>query len=224
MTEESSGLELSIGDALQLQFVADETKRRYYSKVIGYLEGQSVLITTPRIEGKTIIVRDNQIVVVRMMTGNQVYGFNTRVLQSCLKPYPYVHMAYPQELEKVVVRKSRRVETRLNATVDVYSERVSDPETVEVLLIDISTSGALVIAEKPLGRVGEMFSITANIGVANVNETVTIPSIIRNVRDVEEKEGEIAYYHGVEFQLLEQHEHFVLHGFVYEQLFKSIKK
>ena len=221
--EESSGLELSIGDALQLQFVADERKRRYYSKVIGYLEGQSVLITTPRMDGKIIMVRDNQVVVVRMMTGNQVYGFNTRVLQSCLKPYPYVHLAYPKDLEKVVVRKSRRVETRLEASVDVFSDNITEKMTIKVLLIDISTSGALVIADRPLGRVGEMFSVTADIGVANVNETVTIPSIIRNVREGEE-DGKAAYFHGVEFQLLEQHEHFVLHGFVYEQLFKAVKK
>jgi len=222
MTEENK-LELQIGDTLQLQFVADEAKRRNYSKVIGYLQGHSVLITTPRIEGNIMLIREDQIVIVRMLAGNRVYGFTTKVMRSCLKPYPYLHLAYPAEMEQITVRKAQRVSTQLIVSVERETADTSDIASCSAVVIDISTTGAMVETNEFLGRIGDIVSIKAKITVGSVQEYIAIPCIIRNIRDLA-SEAKNKMLYGMEFQLLEQHEHFVLHGFVYEQMIQNMKR
>lgn len=222
--EDEQSLELQIGDSLQLQFVADEQRRRHYSKVIGFLKGHSVLITTPRIDGNIMLVREDQLVIVRMMTGNSVYGFNTSVLRNCLKPYAYLHLAYPKELEHITVRKAQRVSTKLIATAESHGMEEEPSASMPIIIEDISTTGAMITSEFMLGEASTLITITAKITVGNVREYITIPAIIRNVRAADTDTGKAKYFYGIEFQLLEQHDHFVLHGYVYEQLLHSLKK
>lgn len=214
-------LEINIGDSLQLQFVADEHKRRHYSKVIGYLQGRSVLITTPRVDGNLMFIREDQVVIVRMMTGNQVYGFTTQVICSNLKPYSYLHLAYPKEMEHITVRKAERLTINLIGSVE--KEATEDEEAIKqsVLIHDMSTSGAMIEANNPIGDIGDIVTLSAKIKVGDKEEYINVACIVRNVIH---KEDDTKYKHGLEYQLLEQHEHFIIHGFVYEQMIASMKK
>lgn len=213
-------LELQIGDSLQLQFVTDEQKRRHYSKVIGYLPEQSVLITTPRLEGNTMLIRQSQIVIVRMMTGNQVYGFTTQILQANLRPYPYLHLAYPQEMEHIVVRKAERISIKLIGSAEIETATDEIPANCPILILNISTSGAMIQAKQPLGKVGDVITLSSKIEVGGKEEYINIPCIIRNINHIDDS----AYKHGLEYQLLERSEHFIIYGYVYEQMIKSMKK
>jgi len=219
--DDDNKLELLIGDSLQLQFVADEKKRRHYSKVIGYLQGHSVLITTPRVEKNAMIVREDQVVIVRMMTGNQVYGFTTQILSTSLKPYPYLHLAYPRDMQHITVRKAERVNTRLIGTAELQASEENDKATHSVVIIDISTSGAMIEVKKPIGQVGDIATLSTKIEVGGVEEYIDIPCVIRNIIH---RDADTQYKHGVEFQLLEQKDHFVLYGYVYEQMLANMKK
>ncbi|HEC29009.1 MAG TPA: flagellar brake protein [Gammaproteobacteria bacterium] len=219
--EEDDKLKLTIGDALQLQFVADEQKRRHYSKVIGYLEGHSVLITTPRVEGNIMLVREDQRVIVRMMTGNQVYGFNTQITSSNLRPYAYLHLAYPKELEHITVRKAQRVTTRLIASAELETAENAERVTHPVSVIDVSTNGAMFESAIRLGEVGDIITLSAKLKVGEKEEYISIPCIIRNIKQTGDS-GKIN--HGLEYQLLEQNEHFIIYGYVYEQMINSMKK
>lgn len=219
--DDDNKLELIIGDSLQLQFVADEKKRRHYSKVIGYLQEHSVLITTPRLEGNVMIVRESQVVIVRMMTGNQVYGFTTQVLSANLKPYPYLHLAYPKDMQHITVRKAERIHTRLMGTAELETGEGEDNSNHSVVIIDISTGGAMIEVKKPIGAVGDILTLSTKIEVGGKEEYIDIPCIIRNVIH---KDDDTYYKHGIEFQLLEQKDHFVLYGYVYEQMLTNMKK
>lgn len=218
--EDDNKLELIIGDSLQLQFVSDDKKRRHYSKVIGYLQGHSVLITTPRLEGNVMIVREDQVVIVRMMTGNQVYGFTTRIMSANLKPYPYLHLAYPKEMQHITVRKAERIHTRLIATAELETGE-GETSSHSVVIIDISTGGAMIEVKKPIGAVGDMMTLSTKIEVGGKEEYIDIPCVIRNVIH---RDDDIAYKHGIEFKLLEQKYHFVLYGYVYEQMLANMKR
>ena len=95
--------QLQIGDVLQLQFVPpSEIMDRYAATLIGYLPGQSLIITTPRKQGNPILVREGQAFTVRMLQGSNVFGFNARVLKISSKPFPYLHLAYPAEVANPV--------------------------------------------------------------------------------------------------------------------------
>jgi c-di-GMP-binding flagellar brake protein YcgR len=223
MADDDDKLGLKIGDNLQLQFVGDA--KRHYGKVIGYLEPKSLLITTPRKAGKVMLVREGTVVDVRMMSGNSVYGFITNVIQTCLQPFPYLHLAYPKELQKSVVRKAQRAEVNLIVSVEKVVEEGETVASGSAAVNDISVSGALLIAGKVLGQVEDMLIVKARVDVGDVHEYINIPSVIRSVRERESEDtGKIEYLHGVEFQMENNQENIMLHGFVYERLLKQLTK
>ncbi len=219
--KDDNKLELQIGDSLQLQFVSDDNKRRHYSRVIGYLQGHSVLITTPRIEGNVMLVREDQMVIVRMMTGNEVYGFTTQILSTNLRPYPYLHLAYPKDMEHITVRKAERISTRLIGSAEAETSEGAENTSNPVVIIDMSTSGAMIEVKRPVGEVGDIITLSTKIEVGGKEEYIAIPCVIRNVIH---KDTDSNYKHGIEFQLLEQKDHFVLYGYVYEQMLTNMKK
>lgn len=66
-----SDLKMQVGKMLQLQPRDGEDARRMHVKLIGYLPGASLLVTTPKVGDRVMIVRESQPYVVRMMIGNR---------------------------------------------------------------------------------------------------------------------------------------------------------
>ncbi len=213
-------LKLQPGDTIQLQFFDDNTKR-FYVKLIGYLPGHSVIVTTPRVDGKITIIKQDQLFVVRLLTGNTVCGFSARLLHSSARPYSYLHLSYPDELETTIVRKAQRLS--LNWIVVVQNEepeRTFDiPETA--ILIDISTGGAFIKADRLLGEKGDELTLTTKVLIGDVEHTLTLPSIIRRAEIPDDHAKEIKYCYGIEFLNAEDIDKLILHGFVYEQFAKK---
>lgn len=220
MPPETQALKLDVGDVLQLQFATDEAQRKYPTRVIGYLQGKSLLVTTPRIDGKVMLVREGQPVVVRMLSGNSVYAFNTQVLATSLKPFAYLHLTYPQAIEKIVVRKALRVAADVEANITcVNAEDAKAGTQSRGAIRDISTTGALVMADASLGAPGDLLTLSLRVPVAGVQKFLKLSAVIRSVRELQQEDGAV-WQHGVEFQLLEEMDNILLHGFVYEQLIK----
>jgi len=217
--DDTEHLDLQIGNSLQLQVAADELQHRHYAKIIGYLRDCSFMITMPRVDGNVMLLRQDQLVKVRMMAGNQVCGFSTLILCVRLKPYPYLHLAYPNQIEQVTIRKAQRVSTELPATVSSESgQTVSD---CSVMIQDLSASGSMIVADQVLGDTGSSFALTTTLNVAGRKDTVVVRSIIRNII-VDEEHQKFKY--GLEFLPLAEKAHFVLNGYVYEQLILKMKK
>ncbi|HEY9198080.1 MAG TPA: flagellar brake protein [Gammaproteobacteria bacterium] len=220
--DNQDNLQLNIGDIVQLQFSADESQRKHPTRVIGYLPGKSLLVTTPRIDGKVMLVREGQPVVVRMLSRNSVYAFNTQILATSLRPYAYLHLTYPQEIEKIVVRKAMRVASNLETNITCVS--ADDPAAnvqTKGSIRDLSTAGALLIADHCLGEPGDLLVLTLRIPVAGTQKYLKLSALIRSRRDLPPEDGKVNWQHGVEFQLLEEMDSILLHGFVYEQLQKQ---
>lgn len=211
-------LRLNVGDVLQVQFVGQE-QRKYAAKVIGYLPNASLVITTPRIEGKVMLVREGQPLIVRMLSGNTCYGFNSHIIHSSMRPYPHLHLAYPEEMERIVVRKAVRVQA--NLLVSVSHPSPQDPtqsRDSKARILDISTAGAFVVGESPLGESGDLISMTARVPIAGTEKYLKMPAIIRSAKQVESEDGRPQYQYGVEFQLIEHMDTIFLHGYVFEQM------
>lgn len=213
-------LELQVGDTLQLQFVGDE--RRYNARVIGYLSNQSLVVTTPRRDNKVMLIREAQPVVVRTLSGNSVYAFTTQVLCSCSKPYAYLHLGYPKQLERIVVRKAQRARAeQIISVLAGHEGRDADPKSA--VMVDISTTGSLLRSTAPLGEVGAAIRLSTRVNIAAMQAHLAIPSAIRNVREERGADGRTLYYTGVEFQAREQQDLILLHAFVYERLYSNTR-
>jgi len=221
---QATDLQLHVGDHIQLQFVGDELERRHTCQVIGYLPQQSLIVTIPSIKGKIMLVREGQMLIVRLLSGNHVFAFTTKILGQNLKPYPYMHLGYPEELESIVVRKSLRTQSELVVSVFKAGADWSDlGQAVPGVFEDISTSGALLKTQKQVGNVGDKIYLSTRISVAGITEHVHTSAIIRSHNmDATGDDQSIYDYYGVEFLEVKKESVIALHGYVYEQLLNSL--
>ncbi len=225
--EAAPSLHLTPGDILQLQFVADPQETRHYVRLIGYLAGHSLIVTTPRSGGGFLLVREDQVVVARLLSGESVFGFNTRVLRSCTRPYPYLHLEYPAAFEHIVVRKAQRAIVQLIGSVRNHTWEEAgrgDGHPLACLIEDLSTTGALISSREPLGEVGDRLSVTARFEVAEFHDDITLSGTIRNHRERQRQEatGHVHLY-GVEFQFLEPKDSMVIYAYVCKQIAAGYK-
>ena len=207
-------LSLDIGDVLQLQFLTSETQERCYVKVIGYLHERSLIVTTPHVNGKYLLLREGQPIAVRLLSGHNIMAFTVNVLRSCSRPYPYLHLSYPKEMQAIMVRKAQRV----NFSCDAQVQSSDGGPVYRLKVEDISTSGALLVAEEKLGEVKDLLVLRMKLQVAGQAEPVQLVSVVRNVRERVVNDEQSVFLHGIEFRFSDRQESVLLHAFVYEQL------
>ncbi|MCK6376586.1 MAG: flagellar brake protein [Zoogloea sp.] len=220
-TNESSfafdDVRLDIGDTLQLQSQGDTAQSRYYVKLIGYLKGKSIIVSTPAVDGKVLLMREGQAFVVRMFSGKSVYAFGTTVHKVANVPYPHLHLTYPSQVRGLVVRRGARA--RVNLICAVIG---ADGRSHAASLVDLSTGGAMLTAKAPVGLKDDNISIKFRVTVSDVEEYLTVPAVLRSVHAAAAAEGETPQVnHGVQFGDLPHSEQIVLSAFVYRALFEE---
>lgn len=208
-------IKLDIGDTLQLQVQNDS--QRYYVKLIGYLKGKSVLVTTPTQDGKVLLMREGQAFVVRMFSGKSVYAFGTTIFKVANVPFPHLHLTYPSQVRGLVVRRGARARVNLIAAVSG-----TDGRSHAATIVDLSTGGAMLVAKAPMGVKEDRVAIKFRVVVNEIEEYLTIPAILRSVHATAAVEGERPQvHHGVQFEDMPHAEQVVLSAFVYRILFEE---
>ncbi len=219
MTEDI--LKLQIGDVVQLQHISPDKDDRYSVSVIGFLAGESLLVTAPTIKGKIQFVRDAQQFVVRMLRGSNVYGFKTTVLKSSVKPYPYLHLSFPEEMESITVRNAERVDTSIPALARNTLKPDEKHYWQPVVIKDLSASGIRLESMQPLGNAGEAVQLNFTLDVCDSEEEMDLVADIRNVA-LRSSSGKNGYCTGAQFRTLDRFSKVVLHDHVLDQKLKRL--
>ena len=210
-------LKHSIGDTVQLQFYPGNEDDRYYVKLIGFLDGKSIVVTTPRDQGAALRISNDQQFIVRLVSGNSAKGFNATAIHATKHPYPHLHLTFPDSLESTTVRKAERVECKLIVSVQNEEEGKAFSKGKSAAMKNLSTAGAQLTTNDPLGELGEQISITCKVNVAKFEQYLNITGIIRRIN--ENEEAEIGKYeYGIEFTIPDDTDKLILHGFIYEQM------
>lgn len=219
---EYSDLKIQVGEQLQLQTRDGSDDRRLQVRLVGYMPGASLLVTTPKVGDKVMMMREGQPFIVRMMIGNRIVGFATTVLRTCSRPFPYLHLSYPEDMEQITVRKSQRVKVKLFASVKNDNPDYQFVKPHPATVVDLSTEGALVVSGEQLGDEGDRISLNCAFKVGGAEKLLALPAVVRNVHvEGSDEHGEDSFYHGLEFKLDGLQDTFALHGFVYEQIVKA---
>ena len=222
---EHHDLKIQVGEAVHLQPRDGEDSRRMNVRIIGYMVGVSLLVTTPKVRDKVMIIREGQPFVVRMMMGNQIVGFATRVLRTCTRPFHSLHLSCPEEMEQITVRKAQRVRVKLFASLKNPNPAFQSDKPQTGTIVDISISGAMLIADEPMGEVGDEVSLGCAVKIGDYEKLLEIPARIRSMHvDDNDELGGDCCFHGLEFDMHDKQDMFALHGFVYEQIVKSLSE
>lgn len=204
-------MHLQPGDRLQIHCPTHPDRARHISRVIGFAEGASLLVTIPAPRGVRAEFLDNEIVVVQTFSRNSAFAFKSTVLNVCRRPFDYMHLSFPDRIEGSVIRKATRVRVAIEAQATSAAG-----EAVAARLGNLSATGALVLAQQSLGAVGDTLRLAFKVALHDVVSDVTAEAGILKVGG---EEGALQY--GVEFRDLPPNERMILRSLIYQQMIEN---
>jgi c-di-GMP-binding flagellar brake protein YcgR len=205
-------LKLLPGTVLHLDFLGESAGRpRVALRLIGHLEGASVILSTVNAQGGVVPFREGELVQVKVVAGNDIGAFTALVQKGCFTPFPYIHLGYPDAVQMKMLRRHARVETRL--IVSVSHEDREGVAPVAALGVNLSASGMrLEVARELLAR-GDRVRIGMRLSAAGEDRTLTVSGSIRSVATASAPEGRA--HCGVEFDELTPVDRLVLEHHVF---------
>lgn len=199
-------LKLFSGATMYIQNQAEGSHARHKVQFIGTIDGKSMLVTLPFVDGKGMWMQSGQTFIVRGFNGIYAYAFSTQVIRARAHPFPYLHFSWPQQVGCQLVRKSLRVEVDLQATVTLPDQR-----RVGVTMQDLSALGSMLDSSFDLGAFGDR----ARIGFAvDFEGTATSLDLAITVRNVHPKENGTGCRVGVGFENVSQNDALILHYYI----------
>lgn len=210
-------MNLAVGDRLQIQCPDKVGGERSFVRIIGYLEHASLIVSSPCRNGLRVPLIERDPLVVRAFSRQSAFAFTTEVRHISHRPFEHLHLAFPTRIQGTMVRKSPRV--RANIPCDVTVIGADAP--LQVGHIDnLSASGALINALRPLGQVGSRVRLVFELDVHALQSAVELEAEIvclhRNP-GIDDPEGG-GYQHGVDFQSPRPADLQLLKAFVYQRI------
>lgn len=209
---------LQIGDLVQLQSMSDDKVERYSVRLIGLSKSRSVLVTTPMVDNKYLLMREGQGFILRAFSGKSAYAFTTQVLKSVSAPYPYLHLAWPKFVRSLVVRKGARADVRVICAITSCDDV---PIQAAGTLLNLSAGGALMAAKQPPGAKGQKLKIKFKTVVSGVESLLELPAMIRAVNLDQSGETDTPYQLGLQFVDIGAEDSIPLLAFVYHELLEQ---
>jgi c-di-GMP-binding flagellar brake protein YcgR len=209
---------LQIGDPVQLQSLNDENPARYAVRLLGFAKGRSVMVSSPMVDGKYLLMRDGQTFVLRAFSGKSAYAFSTQVIRSVNTPYPYLHLTYPKDVRSLVVRRGARANVRVICAV---TECDGSPTQAAATLVNMSIGGALMAAKQPIGAKGQRLTVKFKTEINAVEAYLALCATIRAINTDESDEPDKAVKHGLEFVDIPGPDMILLSAFVYRHLLEQ---
>ncbi len=154
MRAEREWFVIPVGEPIQIIGYLD--KRRLNSCVLGWVEGEYIVVSYPTAnnEGDEVNLPKDAAVVCRGMIDGRMHGFTTHVLHSMSQPFNYLFLVYPNDMEDMSGHKGFRLDIDISATAIVASGDMETPpgsaQEIDVTIQNMSTSGAIVRLPKNL--------------------------------------------------------------------------
>lgn len=215
--EELQSIKFAIGDTVQLQDFSSD-KHRYFVKLIGFMNKKSVLLSHPRQGENLSFIKEGHAFLVRGFAGTKTYEFSSNVISVSLAPYPYLHLAFPAQVNTVNMRGAVRIKLKLVCSIDSSVTGLKFPAIID----DMSISGARIHAVQAFGKVGDAVSVSLRLQVSDSNQVFLISSVIRNVQEeVDSQTGAKIIMHGMEFVQTMSVDLTVLQNFIYKSMLEN---
>jgi len=214
-----SDMRLKVGDRLQIQPPAQLTQERFTVRLIGYLDGQTLLVTPPYANGLRLPLQENENVVIRYFSGQNAFGFSTTIEKIQKLPFEYFHLSFPQTVKGMIIRKAPRVKTRIISSVAKTDEQGSN-NVKSALIANVSATGALVDSRQPLANKGDVVRLTFRVHLHNIDALLNVNAVVRAIFEDETPDPDKPSYvhHGVEFQDLQPNDSVILQSLIYQQM------
>ena len=213
-------MQLHVGDRMQLELLADPTRARHFTTLVGYVKGLSVIVRTPLARGLPVPVREGEPVLMRAFSGRNAYAFETTINRVAHSPLPHLHLTYPGRVQSTAIRGSLRVRANLSATAfNPQREPGGIPRACTIT--DLSVTGAQLECPALLADKAEKlqlflkFDLEPNGYEVKISQAVEVQSV-RETRN--ESAGSKNYSYGVRFEKLHATEALLLQSYIQQIL------
>jgi hypothetical protein len=213
-------MKLEVGSRLQLEPPKQLGRERFMVKVVGYLKGVSLIVTTPTsANGTCLQLLEGEKVVMRSFSGQNIFAFPCTVVLACKRPYEYLHLSFPDVIQGVMIRKAPRVRTKITAAVQNTTSHNAGARD-SALISNISADGAALEARHPLGKRGDILNLVFQVNLHKIDALLSVNGVVRTATSAEDIElpGQEITRYGIEFQSLQASDLIILHGMVYQKI------
>lgn len=97
-------INLQVGSRLQMALQHGPVDIIYYTQLIGYLDGQYLIIKTPFENGLSVQMQVDEQVILRVLSGVDIVTLTCRVKTIFRAPHYYMHLSFPTDIKPYVPR------------------------------------------------------------------------------------------------------------------------
>lgn len=148
-------LNIPVGTSLTIETL--EGKTCFFVNLIGYLNGESVLVTVPTGLDTAIPVVGDRL-IVRYIHDDSIVGFESELAHFSQQPFAHWHLRYPKGVQGRILRRSVRVPYEAPG----FGAHGGEQSQQQVRVVDISLSGARIRVPHCAARVGEGYVLELN--------------------------------------------------------------
>jgi|GEM_PF-420381 len=206
-------INLQVGAKLQMTVKSGPQQGVFYTELIGYAEGDYLIVKTPFEKGLSVQVWEGQQLSFRIFSGVNIFTFNCTVKTTFLAPYYYMHISFPADIKKTALRDAIRAKADLPV-------QINGPFK-PAMMTDISVSGAAIASDEILGEPGEELLISFICPVSLTHQDIPIKTTVKicNVHQIPGMQKNTpASLYGVMFHDISPTNKVILQNFVYESM------
>ncbi|HEY8036674.1 MAG TPA: flagellar brake protein [Methylobacter sp.] len=207
-------INLQVGARLQMTLEQGTKQLIYYTELIGYSDGEYVIIKTPFENGLSVQMKVEDPVTLRILSGVDVFTLSCKIKTIFRAPHHYIHLSYPTNIKSIALRGAIRAKVNLPVQVNGVSGAG--------VITDISVTGAAITANAALGVLNEETLISFEFPIKPTNQSARIDTsaTIRSIQELSSKNKDAPprLTHGVSFHELELTNQVMLLNLVYESM------
>lgn len=204
-------MRLKVGAQISLEPPRRIVGARATAKVLGWLEGASILVTAPQSAVGRLVLQEGEPVLARAFTGKSAFAFRAMILRAAYLPFPYLHLSFPDKVEQVQIRNSFRYRVQLPATIAAGGK-----SGVPGRILDIGTTGALIETAGSLDQDAGPIRIAVALELHGTPVSLDLHAQVRVAKSVEQ--GTPHYQYGVEFKDLQGNDRLVLGSLLWYEM------
>lgn len=199
-------------------FALGQSKDPFQVRLIGSIPQAAILVTHPLRDGKCIFTKEGQMWEFQATYGLSLYRFSSMIEKVLLSPHPLLVMSWPHEthLEAQAIRRARRVNCDLPATVRLNNDKSTETEATTAVIDNLSTGGLeLVFSKTIVLAIGKTISVAFQIILDDRKYLIECDAeVVSKPRDP----GVSSSRYGLVLKSLDDDQFAVIHAFVSERL------
>jgi hypothetical protein len=196
---------------VQLRRLDRDTRALHQARLIGYIKDESILVSTPVTGGDRVVLSESEPVEVRMLSGKNIYVFQSEVQRVCVAPTHYLHLSYPAAMGRQKLRQAPWARVSL-----VGTAAGADGATEPAYITNLSTTGAQIHLPHPIGDKGARMRLSVQVTVEELSSELALDAVVRHVRPAPANEEILEY--GVAFENLRAEDALWLKALVYQRI------